>query len=97
MTLLHHFRVSLRALSTRPSFSKSLSPHCLEDLVSGEQSKVPVPEHPSLSKTSVSSTGKIMLPVLILRRIRPPVKLVGLSTSPQGVQSILALLLAGPV
>ena len=65
--------------------------------MSGEQSKVPMPEHPSLSKISVSSIGKIMLPVLILRRVRPPVKLVGLSTSPQGVQSIPTLLLAGPV
>ena len=50
-----------------------------------------------LCRRHISSVGPILVPGMVLQSKRPPVELVGLSTSPQGVQSIPELFLAGLV
>ena len=56
-----------------------------------------VPEHPSVSKILISLMGPTLLSGFIPRRMRPALECVGLSSPPQGVQSIPELFPAGLV
>ena len=101
--MLHHFHVFLHALSTKllPQSVDSFELHLCTRLPKPTSQGFPClalsRQCPSILVSNIckSFSVPILLPELILRSRRPPVELVRLSTSPQGVQSIDELFLAG--